>query len=144
MAVESVSPNQIDETPMHLFDIRRSRSVIELWKGVEHTSAQRLHTPNHITYHGISKSSDSKHDKKDGHSSEARELDTNQSLGLHWLDACRPPQLPPKVFSESQPPVASDVKSTPVAKSEQSASPTIMSLSAITDEGKRQVSSKHP
>jgi hypothetical protein len=145
-AIESVLSNQKDETPMHLFDIRRSRSVIELWKDVEQNSAQRRYTPESISQLRLTSLSDSFIPSKYGHSPEIRELEINQSTNLHkqWLDACRPPQLLPKVESESglQDPVICDVNVASEASASEKTSSTIMSSSAITSEGRRQVSSK--
>lgn len=70
-----------------------------------------------------------------GTSFEPRGLAVNESTDLRqrWLDACRPPRL------QSQEIMEKDVPS-PILKDIDSSSPTIMSLSAITDEGRRQVS----
>lgn len=116
---------------MHLFDIRRSRSVIELWKGVEHKSARWNHTPDYLGERRLSDAHDSNFTKSEV-----------QSTDLHkeWLEICRPPRFLPEGSSETgaQSPVIDSFSSTPVAV--KSTSPTIMSLSAITDEGRRQVS----
>lgn len=74
-----------------------------------------------------------------GTSFEPRGLDVNESTDLRqrWLDACRPPRLQPQETLET---LEKEVPS-PVLKDMDSSSPTIMSLSAITDEGRRQVSS---
>lgn len=128
-AAGSVLSSQRDDTPMHLFDIRRSRSVIELWKGVENKSTRWNHTSDYMSEPVTTDAHDSTFGKSEV-----------QSTDLHkeWLEICRPPRLLPEESAEKGPqsPVIDSLSSTPVAV--KSTSPTIMSLSAITDEGRRQ------
>ncbi|RAO65309.1 uncharacterized protein BHQ10_001321 [Talaromyces amestolkiae] len=121
-----ISRDQPEPSPIHLFDIRRRRSIIKLWKDIEKNSKIRwarledefLEEP---------KSSEA------GTSFEPRGLDVNESTDSRqrWLDACRPPRLQSQQTLEKESPY-------PTLKDIDSSSPTIMSLSAITDEGRRQ------
>lgn len=129
-----MSRDQPEPAPIHLFDIRRRRSIIKLWKDIEKGSKIRWAQP---------KSPDSEVESSEepklneaGTSFESRGLDVNKSTNLRqrWLDACRPPRL------QSQETLEKEIPSS-APKDMDSSSPTIMSLSAITDEGRRQVSS---
>ncbi|GAM41224.1 RNA binding protein [Talaromyces pinophilus] len=125
-----ISPDP-EPAPIHLFDIRRRRSIIKLWKDIEMNSKIRWAQPNYPE----SEDESSKEPKSTeaGTSFEPRGLDVNESTDLRqrWLDACRPPRLQPQETLVKEVP-------SPVLKDMDSSSPTIMSLSAITDEGRRQ------
>lgn len=113
-----------------MFDIRRRRSVIKLWKDIDEGSKTQWDQLETTEFIESSKPSEA------GTSFETLGLDANESTDLRqrWLDACRPPRL------QSQETLEKEVSS-PVSKDMESSSPTIMSLSAITDEGRRQVGS---
>uniref|UniRef100_A0A093UWV7 Nuclear localization sequence-binding protein n=1 Tax=Talaromyces marneffei PM1 TaxID=1077442 RepID=A0A093UWV7_TALMA len=122
------SPDQTEPAAIHLFDIRRRRSIIKLWKDIEKRSKIRWaqpaysNDPEKITTGVV----DLSKPKEAGTSFEG-----STDLRQRWLDACRPPRL------QSQETLEKEVSS-PVLKDLESSSPTIMSLSAITDEGRRQ------
>ncbi|EED20295.1 RNA binding protein, putative [Talaromyces stipitatus ATCC 10500] len=124
------SSNQTEPTPIHLFDIRRRRSIIKLWKDIEKRS--ELHWDFKAPEQTTTEFMDSSKPSEAGTSLHSRGLDSNESTDLRkrWLDACRPPRLQSQETEKEVP--------SPISQDVESSTPTIMSLSAITEEGRRQ------
>jgi hypothetical protein len=153
----SSSSSRDDAIPIHIFDIRRSNSVTELWRSFEKDSGSPAPKESRVR-HGLSwspkpnimsfgqereVSSEMPNAANESHPNNLREL---------WVKACNPPQLPPKgTFSSRNedriPAVTSSPPDNPsVVKNLSDFPPTTMSLkggsSSLTAEGRRQVSQR--
>jgi hypothetical protein len=155
---DPISQSPDDATPMHLFDIRRSNSVIELWKNVEKRSSVTLarqrppHLPQSPPTADLSYKPETTATRFTQNSlgeSESQEQSRDYgTLHSRWLAACSPPKLPSKEvpLSESQVdyttlPKASSFETTTLTSAPQlKGSEKTTSLSNITEEGRRQVS----
>ncbi|KAL1967575.1 hypothetical protein VTN77DRAFT_3090 [Rasamsonia byssochlamydoides] len=90
------SQSRDDATPMHIFDIRRSNSVTELWKNIERRSSMRRDS--------------SEVPESQSRGSSGCDFEMSNSFGLghesvnnsssdlrsRWFEACNPPRLPSK------------------------------------------------
>lgn len=156
--ISTLSPSsrsRDDVTPMHVFDIRRSNSVTELWKNIERRSAMLRASAEAPESQPLSSSSpdfDIKPlDLSHGEKRQSGSVNNGSPSDLHrrWVEACNPPRLPSKEapISESR---NHESQENPTAFSSDSGNGTPAShqretepagpSSSITAEGKRQVS----
>lgn len=150
-----ISPSRDGATPMHVFDIRRSKSVTELWKDVERKSSVTL---------ALQSSPQQSHPRSDlssnpeltatpvtqsalGESEPHRQTMDNGAIHRRWVEACSPPKLPSKEapLSESQLDYmtlskASSFESTTSPSRQLKEVQKTIPSSNITEEGRRQVS----
>lgn len=154
-----------DTTPMHVFDIRRSSSVTELWKPFErrrsmeslgqtsprspvYSSRPLTSRPSMIQLddekEAMPKPAEAPNSVFETRSNETRE---------RWFQACNPPQLPPKgtalseacnivdgltsVNTETQDPLSS-FEDSPRLKEESASRSPLFASESITAEGRRQ------
>lgn len=141
------SSSQDDQNPMHIFDIRRSNSVTELWKRYERSNRfPEQSSSQETSLEDVSESKPSKPVFGD-----ASTVDIRQ----RWLRACNPPQVPKREPSprkqQEQAPLSS-FSSAQVSDAASSSMPANTDYtgekvasqesgtSFLTAEGKRQVS----
>ncbi|KAJ9264662.1 hypothetical protein DTO212C5_7044 [Paecilomyces variotii] len=80
------SSSQDDQNPMHIFDIRRSNSVTELWKRYERSNRfPEQSSSQETSLEDVSESKPSKPVFGDA---------SNVDIRQRWLRACNPPQVP--------------------------------------------------
>ena len=93
-------------TPMHVFDIRRSNSVTELWKRIEKGSPMFQASPN-VPESQVCSSSmwdfdvntiGLNHGEEAHPDSRGETVSSSNLSDLHsrWVEVCNPPRLPPK------------------------------------------------
>lgn len=105
----SHSPYQTMSDPIHIFDIRRSRSTLDLWRGFEKRTVERSGSsglegfsspqssvmdtlPTNSPRSPVATNSHPKVDTSAGLAAEASQRD----IRTDWLQACRPPSMSPK------------------------------------------------
>lgn len=151
--------------PVHIFDIRRSRSTVELWRSFEKRTFDQLgasqlvgpSSPRSSVVGTLSTGSPRSPEATNPHpnidsSSGLADKPSQRDIRADWLQACEPPQFSkgthgPCLMSSENPfasdsdPKEDDLNVKEGDSMTRSRSSPVKSPCSITEEGKRQVSS---